>query len=234
MDPARSAAALDDEIARIEALLRDASPHDWSRSLPTCPRWELADLVGHLGGVHRWVVGAVREGHGRTESTPPQAEGLAEWFGEGARELRETIAVDPATPAWTFERGDRTVGFWQRRQVHEHTVHRVDVELALVGETSPVPVDVAADGVAEVVEVFVPRRLAKGWLDPIPAAVRLVATDAPVDVVVGDGDPVTQVSAPAADLYLALWRRAPLDDERTTYAGDEVVAREVLRMPLTP
>ena len=42
------------------------------------------------------------------------------------------------------------------------------------------------------------------------------------------------MSAPAADLYLALWQRVSLDDERTTYAGDEVVAREVLRMPLTP
>lgn len=60
------------------------------------------------------------------------------------------LDTDPATPAWTFGT-DRTVRFWQRRQVHEVTLHLYDALLSqgLEAGWTPDP-ELAWDGVDEV------------------------------------------------------------------------------------
>ena len=67
--------------------------------------------------------------------------------------LQRALDRDPGTACWTFAvdvaSGGGTVGFWQRRQPHEHAIHRWDFEVALglMPTLDPSP---AADGIDEV------------------------------------------------------------------------------------
>lgn len=224
--------ALATELDRIDALLADVGDDGWARSVPACPGWSLTDLVGHLGEVHRWVVTAVEEGHGRGAASPPGPASLAGWWHDGATRLRATLTVDPAAPAWSFHPPQQIVGFWQRRQLHENLVHRIDVEQALGAPRGPVRAEAAADGLAEVADIFVPRRLREGRLDPLPATVALRPTDVEGDgVVIGEGEPVAEVSGASEALYLALWKRGGTGE--LAWSGDADLGARVLAMPLS-
>ena len=65
--------------------------------------------------------------------------------------LRLLGASDPEAAAWTWT-PDRTVGFFVRRMAHENAIHRWDAEEA-AGGASPIDVEVAVDGIDEVLEV---------------------------------------------------------------------------------
>ena len=111
-------------------------------------------------------------------------------------------------------------------------MHAWDAETA-VGVASSLEPELAWDGVAEILEVFVPRMRARGLLGELPQSVRLTATDADGDVVIGDGsEPVAGVTGPAADVLLHLWKR--IDGDRLTWTGDVSAGRDVLARALTP
>lgn len=203
-----------------------------------CGDWSVRDLTHHLGGVHRWVLGAVREGR-RDRQGAPGPDGFEElcgWFSAGADELLVALDADPSAPAWTFTRA-RTVGFWQRRQCHENAIHRWDLETALGG--SPVlDRTLSADGVAEVVDVFVHRQIERGRATAPKQAVRLVATDAGGAWVIGSGEPVASLSGSSEALLLALWQRRSVAGAGAagtlTWDGDVAAGHAVLARRLTP
>jgi len=150
--------------------------------------------------------------------------------------MYEVLAADPSTPAWTFAPAGN-VAFWQRRQCHENSVHRWDLATAL-GETPALDAELAADGVAEVVEVFMPRQVVRGRMTPPTESVRLVATDTGGEWAVGPGEPLASLSGPAAALLLALWQRRPVDGSGAggtlAWDGDAAAGHVVLDRPLTP
>jgi uncharacterized protein (TIGR03083 family) len=96
------------------------------------------------------------------------------------RELTGTIetldALDPEFPAWTWPAQAKKAGFWQRRMAHEVSVHRWDAELA-AGRPTPIETKLAADGVNEVLDTWLPAGRRKGPTD-MHGVVHLVATDA--------------------------------------------------------
>jgi uncharacterized protein (TIGR03083 family) len=124
--------------------------------VPSCPEWDTADLLEHIGTVHRWAaMSAQREPGGAFRSSreagievpPPDAR--VAWVREGASLLADTLAsLDPETPAWTFL-PPHNVGFWRRRQAHETTMHRVDAQLAAGSMPNPIDAAFAADGIDE-------------------------------------------------------------------------------------
>jgi uncharacterized protein (TIGR03083 family) len=174
-----------------------------------CPGWSVRDLVVHLGGVHQWAAHAVAAGSPSLEPAPPARDetDLAGWYARQAAHLLDVLAsTPPAAPAWTLDAADRTAGFWRRRQVHETAMHTWDAEEA-GGRPTPYDPALAWDGVLEVVEVLYPRQVRLGRVDPLPAAVRLVATDVPGDVTVGAG-PGLEVRDRAEVLLRLLWHRA--------------------------
>jgi uncharacterized protein (TIGR03083 family) len=214
-----------------------------------CPGWSVADVLRHLGSIHRLVAGWVTGGRRpRSVPAPPpdDADALV-WFAQGWRPLHALLDDRPAsTPTATWSPWDATCGFWRRRMAHEVAVHALDVGQALgagLGDTGRrgragwwLPHDVAADGVDEVVRLWLGTRLADGGDGGI---VRLVATapdpGAPQPLwTVGLHGGITHdlptppdvtVTAEAVTLYRWLWGRAT-DDEVEVVAPPEGTPQE--------
>ena len=138
---------------------------------------------------------------------------------------------------WNFTRAPHDGAWVLRRMHHEAAVHRHDLEEALHGATTPIPDDVAADGVAEVMGVL--STAGTRWEGEQRATIQVTedttgrtwrlrlepgeraTTD---DITEGAADVI--IHGAGQDLLLALWRRRPLDT--VTMTGDEVLANEVL------
>jgi uncharacterized protein (TIGR03083 family) len=135
--------------------------------VPSCPPWQVRDLLRHVSYVHRWA--AVFPGEGRLTPVtdrasepevlgggPPDDE-LLDWFRAGHAALIETLrSADPDVQCWTFLAAPSPLAFWARRQAHETAMHRVDAELADT-VPRPFPADFAADGIDELIMGFFGR-----------------------------------------------------------------------------
>ncbi|MGW2189259.1 maleylpyruvate isomerase family mycothiol-dependent enzyme [Streptomyces sp. NPDC001719] len=170
------------EAQAFEAVVRRAAGAS-AAPVPTCPAWSVADLTLHLGAVHRFVTGVVREGAGappaglslslglpflrlpaghagwpepdRAPNLGPVPENMADWFAAGARDLEEAFReAGPAKSVWSWA-PDGSVAFWTRTQAIEAAVHRWDAENAM-GTARPVDEELAADAVAQMFEVTAP------------------------------------------------------------------------------
>ncbi len=242
--PLDALAVLDRETAALAAVL--AVARDDGRlgaPVPGCPGWSVADLGRHTGGVHRWAAAALATDRPPAEPAgPADDEQVPGWYADGAVELRRALAATPpGTPCWTFDRADRTAGFWRRRQAHEAALHRWDAESALRprGAAAPrIDTSTALDGVDEVLTVFLPRQVRLGRCPAVAGRVELRSTEdgRPHTVATGDGPgaPVGRVTGPAEALLLLLWRRTDVDDPRLEVSGDPAAVRTLLDRPLTP
>lgn len=212
-------------MARFAELASEAIGDE---PVPSCPGWSVADLVTHLGGVHRWAAAIVLSGQ---RLQPPQVHAqlpLAEWYAGTATALLTALqAVDGDEPTPNFSRRDEVAAFWPRRQLHETTVHAVDLAQAL-GRPEygwDVDAEIAADGIAEVIRIFLPRMAARGTPTTLAAPIELRATDVDRTWIIGpkapggdvpvlitsDTDVEGMAQGTATELYLALWNRLPSD-----------------------
>jgi len=214
-------ALLEGEVVAMAAALRAA---DLLADVPSCPGWTVQDLANHLAGVHRWVLGALRD-----EGSPPYDESVLSTpddYAAAAQAMMARLKELPAeAPCWTFNRDDRTAGFWRRRQLQEVSIHRWDVEQHAI---DPV---VAGAGIDEVVTFFLPRQLATGRATVPPGVLVLDAGERTWTLAEGDG-PQAVVRADAATLNLLLWGRRTLED--TTVEGDPAFAGAFFDAALTP
>ncbi|NNN29058.1 maleylpyruvate isomerase family mycothiol-dependent enzyme [Streptomyces sp. S3(2020)] len=194
--------------------------------VPTCPEWQVRDLVRHTGAVHRWAAGFVADAH--TSPRPfgglPDLDGadLLAWFREGHERLVDTLAsADPDTRCWYFLPAPSPLAFWARRQAHETTVHRFDAESARGGASSEITAEFAADGIDELLTGFHARARSRVRSER-PRVLRVRATDAegavwtvrltqepPAAERSEEGDAECEISGPAAQVYLSLWNRVP-------------------------
>ena len=146
------------------------------------------DLVSHVGNVHSWAASVLETGQKapQLDDRPASARSrrMAEWYLAKAEDLYEVLrSTDPTKPCWNFAFGEGEARFWARRQAHETVVHGVD--LALAGDHEPrVPLPLAVDGVAEVLEVFLWRMHQRGHPAVLHQPVELRALDAEVSWVV--------------------------------------------------
>lgn len=216
-------------------------------AIPACPGWTARDLVTHLGTVHRWAAAIVLSGQRLVVPTPLVTEPIVQWYAGTATSLLSALqAVDATEPVPNFSHIDEVAGFWQRRQMHETTVHAVDAAqaLGLPEEEWIVAPPVAADGVDEVLQVYFPRMTARGQRPDVRSRIRLVATDTQQSWIIAPGagepgpplqlhsslDADGSVSGTAADLYLGLWKRT--GPERLEFDG--VDGRILFDGPTTP
>lgn len=205
--------------------LADAAEGRLHAHVPTCPEWNVADLVWHTGEVHHFwraiASGEVRDPEdGYVPPERPEDEELLGWFRDG---LAQTIAVlselDPDEARWTWA-PQKDGAFILRRMTQETAVHAWDC-LNAVGRPEPVPADVAADGVDEFLAFFLGLAelldLPKQPVGPV-GRVLLRATDTghvwSVDhtgqhwrVSRSEETAGSSAEGTASDLLLALWRR---------------------------
>jgi uncharacterized protein (TIGR03083 family) len=209
--------------------------------VPTCPGWQVRDLLGHIGGVHRWAASHVAEGRVKPHSEAAQEAffgtvedaGLVSWFREGHRALVDTLAgADESVACWTFLPAPSPLAFWSRRQAHETAIHLADAEAA-TGSLPRWDPAFAADGIDELFNGFFSRPGGRLRADP-PRSMAVAATDIGAGWTVHiepDGrrvfnavDPAEMtLSGPARELYLLLWNRGGV--ERVEVSGDPEVLR---------
>jgi uncharacterized protein (TIGR03083 family) len=238
--------SLIDELHIQGRLLGDAADRVGpAAAVPTCPGWTVRDLILHVGGVHRWASTVVR---GALAVPPevdqpqdiaaelPDDDDLVDWFRAGHAEVVRVLRAAPADLAsWTFLPAPSPLAFWARRQAHETTMHRVDVDGAGAGGSEPVVVALADDGIDELLTCFVSGR-GRRLRAKTERTLHVHATDAdthwqvrigpdkPVATRVAGAEPADDtVSGPADQLYRALWNRLPWDG--LTVTGDSTAAQ---------
>jgi len=148
----------------IDALRRDGPRmHTGAQSagvdaqVPSCPDWTVADLLRHVGRLHRWVADLVanQPDDPMREWTKalPENDAVLDWFGAGIEPLAAALtAAGPAAPAWSWT-PDHTAGWWARRQANELSVHCYDAQLAA---NAPEAIErvLAVDGVDELFDLL--------------------------------------------------------------------------------
>ncbi len=233
-------AIVSDEAARISDLIRS---HDLSTKVPGLGRWKVRDVAAHLGGVHRWATRIVTsrsmDGPGFIKSKLDGVD-LCDWFDEGVEPLVAALAANPLDdPCPNFNPGSpKTVQFWVRRQIHETTIHRWDIERAF-DLTTPIPPEVAVDGIDEFLDVFVRTRGKQQLRAPLVLATTKPAmtwTLTPadrvgrVDVASGRSAGVeAEIGGSPEDILLLLWRRRPLAGDLEVRGDVDVAASLVAR-----
>lgn len=182
---------IQDQTALLVQAVRDV---DLTTPVPSCPGWNVWQLLRHLGGGQRWAETIVRTV--ATEPPPdthfreisPDVDDSATvggWLNEGATGLADALrAAGPDTPMWTPV-PVQAAAFYARRFAHETAVHRADAVLALDGHYVLEP-DVAIDALDEWMELgslpvmleFHPER--RALLGP-GRTIHLHATDVPAE-----------------------------------------------------
>jgi uncharacterized protein (TIGR03083 family) len=233
------------DIARhIDALERAgldfvdaAEKAGFDARVPTCPEWTVRELVHHVGYVHRWAAAYVRDcrttvlsdDEEETAVGPmPPDDDLVDWFQTGHTALVDLLrTAPPTTSCWHFLPADSPLGFWARRQAHETTIHRADLQGA-VGDIAGVDADLGIDGIDELLMGFygsrggrlrceTPCTLAVEVTDgargegPRSWTVTMAPTGASIARASGAGTDCT-LRGSASDLYLALWNRRTTAD----------------------
>ncbi len=187
-----------DTTAHVQALnadgklLADAAERaGLLTAVPSCPGWQVRDLLRHQGYVHSWATRFVGEqlaspGPRVTEAEvlamdPPSDADLLAWFRDGHAALVAALSgADPDVSCWTFLAAPSPLAFWARRQAHETAIHRTDAELA-AGALTPFGTQFAADGIDELIMGFLARNAKRLPADVAQGpyrSIELTATDA--------------------------------------------------------
>lgn len=226
-------------LAQSELLAAQLSGADLTVAVPSCPGWNVGQLVRHVDGGHRWADELVRTR--ASEPTSDQAlrdlspftdedpAELAPLVIQGAEQLAATLRdAGPGAQMWCPVEGGGSA-FYARRFTHETVVHRADAVLAL-GGAFKLKSDVAADGIEEWLELgSLPFHFdVHPWMRELLGPGRTIGLRSPMGSWVVDltgaaitwrrgseGTAVT-VSAPVADLLLIIYKRLP----PTAVSGD--------------
>ena len=174
--------ALERESRRFREVLVDL-PGD--TRVPSCPDWDADDLLWHLGAdvQHFWAWIIAHRPEGPQDYPEPERpadrHGILAAFDQAHEDLMLRLRnADPRDGAWSWaaDTSLHTVGFTMRRQAHEALIHRVDAELA-AGDRTPFDPQLAADGVAECLEVMYGALPPWGHFDDDGSRVRVETTD---------------------------------------------------------
>jgi uncharacterized protein (TIGR03083 family) len=234
MDPAPFIAATEREGQAVLA----AGKAGLDAPVPTCAGWVVADVLGHLGRVHRSVSEIIER---RSQvipdveiPQPPAGDAVLGFFEEGLDRVVAALAsIAPDEPVYSWS-GEGSGRFYLRRMAHEIAVHRFDAEAAH-GVPGPFDAEMSVDGVDEFYAVLVPFALRR-WPRPLPAgSLHLHRTDGDGEWLVRGADGAIVVTrehakgdvavrGSASDLFRFVWNRGR-SDELTTF-GDDAVADE--------
>jgi uncharacterized protein (TIGR03083 family) len=224
------------ESSRFAEVLRAADPQ---ARVPSCPDWNSDDLLYHLAEVFDFWTTIVRDQATGDDVSPPERpverDDLLALYDRTTTALLDVLATTPLDrPMWSWVTADVTVAWLPRRMAHEALIHRLDAELTTTAVT-PFPVDLASDGVDEVLRYFFNYRpewaefaldgpvgqlrasdtgeavlvQLGSWSGVSPNTGKAYEREATVELVTG-GEPSFVISATARDLDVWLWNRPTL------------------------
>jgi uncharacterized protein (TIGR03083 family) len=214
--------------AEAEALAGAAEGVDVAVAVPHTD-WTLADLLDHVGRLTWYWSGRIRKAGGGDFYATDRPDGVTReaWLRQGTDTMRTQLsqaAPDAEIKTWA---GLKPPSWLWRRMTHELAVHCWDAQAA-TGDPRPLAVEVADDGVDELLSEFTPAADLTG----VAGTLHLHATD-------GDGewfiDPTADalawerahtkadvaVRGTTSDLLLVLWGRLPT--ETVDVLGDRAV-----------
>lgn len=214
----------------LRAAAAEAGP---DLAVPSCPGWTIADLLRHVGSELAYVRSFAATGTTsppvRRDPEPAEWSATLQWFdAEYAATVALLDGLDPERPVWNWAPQTKRAGFWHRRLAHEVSVHRWDAQMAL-GVAEPIESKLAADGVTEVLDTWLPAGRRTGPTDR-HGVLHLVATDASQEwfvrlrgagvalldtaTILDTDDHHARVGAAgtASDLVLTLWGRVRPED----------------------
>ncbi len=210
--------------------------------VPTCPGWDMRELLRHLSEIHLWAAAHVAQPHDKpwvddlselTKFWPdlavfwPDDDELIKFYLDTNANLVHALESAPLdVEAFTFLPASSPLAMWARRQAHETAVHRFDAENA-AGIASAFDAEFAADGIDELLAAFAPRKDTFPVEEARSMHIHSQDTDdhwlvtlAPDGITTtrAHGPADTQVTGTAADLYLGLWNRT--EDSGIAIEGD--------------
>lgn len=231
--------------AEAKLLAAAADEGGLETHIPTCPEWNMRDLVRHLSEIHLWAAARVAKRTDKlwlddiselTESWPdlavfwPSDDDLTGWYLQTNSNLVDALESAPADlDCPTFLPAPSPLAMWARRQAHETAVHRFDAENA-IGEASGFDAVFAADGIDEMVVGFAPRK--SGIPVESEKVMQINAEDTDdhwrmslrpdgISTVRGEGPADVTLTGRASDLYLVLWNRT--DESNIAVGGDSEI-----------
>jgi uncharacterized protein (TIGR03083 family) len=198
--------------------------------VPTCPGWNVSQLVRHVDGGQRWArdIVATRAVRPPSDAARPiwrqrrSPDTLSASLTEAAAALTSTLTeAGPDAQMWCPVDGGGSA-FYARRFAYETAIHRVDAALALGADYALDPA-VAADGIDEWMELeCMPFHFeVHPWMRELLAPGRTIglhATDTDAhwlldltgDVIAwrrADEPAAADIRASVTDLLLAIYRR---------------------------
>ncbi len=206
-------AFIDSVRAESEALIFAVGSGAMDVPVPTCEPWEVRDLATHVGGFCGFWSHVLAEATGRPKTPfpePPDGDALAEWLADRCVDLVGAFeATPPQTNVWTWFEADHTAAFVMRRSAHEIAIHRFDAQAAHT-IAMPVPTELAADGIDEILDVLIAARPRTGT--GTGRAMSLRSTDLGLEWVVTIGADRIDVERGTQDL-------APVDGSELVVSG---------------
>lgn len=227
MEIARHVNAIEQEAQ----LFADAARRsEFDAVVPTCPGWDMRDLVRHLAEIHLWTAAQVSNRATKmwvndlSELSAywpdlavfwPSDDELIDWYLETNVNLVHELTLAPvALQCRTFLPAPSPLAMWARRQAHETAIHRYDAEHAGHTDTVFDPA-FAADGIDEMLVAFAPRGSEFAIDSPGTMVVRAndtddrwhVTTPNGITTIRGEGPADVTLTGPASDLYLTVWNR---------------------------
>jgi uncharacterized protein (TIGR03083 family) len=214
---------------------------DLTTPVPTCPGWSVLQVLRHLGRGDRWAAQIIAERRQTgldprevANGRPPDDEaGAQRWLLDSPRTVIDAADdTDSDATVWTFL-GPRPPAWWVRRRLHEATVHRADITLA-IGRPYDLSAELAGDGISEWLDRLSVQPPSAAAL-PEGSSLTLTATDldATWHITGRDGglswSPAVpeavdaRLTGPATGLLLALVRR-----QSAAEAGCRVEGRDEL------
>ena len=151
-----------------------------AEAVPTCEGWEVDDLLLHLGRVYCRAATLVSDRSTTQQDYPPEPAPGTDPIGyvtDALDDLVEALSsADADTPVWNWSGESQTAAFWARRMAHESAVHRYDAQRAH-GVAQPVDDDLARDGLDEMIDILLPRIVARDAVKLPEATYLFTASD---------------------------------------------------------
>ena len=222
------ATLLQSTVVQTEEVAGWVENADPTTPIPTCPKWTLTDLVGHIGATQRWVSTIVGEGISDPaqafavgwEEAPADPTEWSSWLKEGAGRAQAVFeAASDGRTVFDPSGGGDGVTFWSRRIFGEISVHRIDAAVALERSYQIDKTDAAA-----AIDDWLGNMASSGWAANVPGF---------ADAMRGDGQTIAWVADDADRAWLVRRTDAPLvlthdrDDAQVTIKGP---ARELLQI----